>query len=157
MVDSLGDCTVTFGGNLCYRAAAAGVSAYNIICSALLFYAAVRILVVARTKSRQEFAIERQVESSSAGYMSAGAAAPRRREKYSTAPLVIALVVFFLVCYSVVNYLVLCITFSCPVSDSASSGQILNLLLVLNSAVNALVYALLKRDIRRQIKLMFIC
>ena len=136
---------------------ATGVSAFNIICSALLFYAVVRILVVARSKSRQEFAIERQVESSSASYMSAGETAPRKRKKYSTAPFIIALVVFFLVCYSVVNYLVLCITFSCVVSDSTSSGQILNLLLVLNSAVNPLVYALLKRDIRKQIKLMFIC
>ena len=136
---------------------ATGVSAFDIICSALLFYAVVRILIVARTKSRQESAIERQVVFSSAGYTSVRAAVPRRRKKYSTAPLIIALVVLFLVCYSVVNYLVLCITLSCLVSESASAGQILNLLLVLNSAVNPLVYAFLKKDIRRQIKLMFIC
>ena len=137
---------------------ATGVSAFDIICSALLFYAVFRILAVARTKSRQESAIGRQVESSSASYTSAGAAAPHRRKKYSSVPLIIALVVFFLVCYSVVNFLVLCNTFSCLGSDSASAtGQILNLLLVLNSAVNPLVYAFLNRDIRRQIKLMFIC
>ena len=136
---------------------ATGVSAFDIICSALLLYAVVRILVVARIKWRQEYAIERQVESSSVSYTAAGAAVSRRRKKYSTAPLIIALVVFFLICYSVVNYLVFCITFSCLVYDSASAGQILNLLLVLNSAVNPLVYAFLKGDIRRQIKLMFIC
>ena len=137
---------------------ATGVSAFDIICSALLLYAVVRIFVVARTKWRQESAIERQVEFSFASYPSAGSrvAISRRRKKYSPAPLIIALVVFFLICYSVVNYLVLCITFSCLLSDSTSAGQILHLLLVLNSAVNPLVYAFLKRDIRRQIKLMFI-
>ena len=136
---------------------ATGVSAFDIICSALLLYAVVRILVVARIKWRQESAIERQVESSSASYRSAGSAVSRRRKKYNAAPLIIALVVFFLICYSVVNYLVMCITFSCLVFDSASAAQILILLLVLNSAVNPLVYAFLKRDIRRQIKLMFNC
>lgn len=164
MVDPLCDCTVTFVGIYATQSTtvlkilrATGVSAFDIICSALLFYAVVRILVVVRTKWRQESATERQVESNSASYTSARAAVSRRRKKYSTAPLIIALVVLFLICYSLVNYLVLCITFSCLVYDSASAGQILNLLLVLNSAVNPLVYAFLKRDIKRQVKLMFIC
>ena len=50
----------------------------------------------------------------------------------------------------VVNYLVLCITFSCH-NFSDNAGQILILLLVLNSSVNPLVYAILKKDIKMEI------
>ena len=50
----------------------------------------------------------------------------------------------------VVNYIVLCITFSCH-NFSNKAGQILILLLVLNSSVNPLVYAFLKKDIKMEI------
>ncbi|XP_078366098.1 adenosine receptor A2a-like [Oculina patagonica] len=124
-----------------------GVSAFDIIACVLLFYAVVRILVIARAQSHQEAAMELQVQSNRS---STEATSSRRRKKRSTAPFIIAIVVLFLGCYIVVNYLVLCITFSCQVSDKA--GQILILLLVLNSAVNPLVYAFLKRDIKMEIK-----
>ena len=124
-----------------------GVSAFDIISCVLLFYAVVRILVVARAQSHQEAAVERQVQSNHP--FPDAAPSYRRRKRNSTAPFIIAIVVFFLGCHSVVNYLVLCITFSCQVSDKA--GQILILLLVLNSTVNPLVYAFLKRDIKKEI------
>ena len=50
-----------------------------------------------------------------------------------------------------VNYLVLCITFSCP-DVSNETGQVVTFILVVNSAVNPLVYAFLKRDIKRKIR-----
>ena len=50
----------------------------------------------------------------------------------------------------VVNYLLLCITFSCH-NFSDKAGLILILFLVLNSAVNPLVYAFLKKDIKMEI------
>ena len=125
----------------------AGVSAFDIISCMLLFYAVVRILIVARAQSHQDAAMELQVQSN---FSSTEAAPSCRRKKRSTAPFIIAIVVLFLGCYVVVNYLVLCITFSCQVSDKA--GQILLLLLLLNSAVNPLVYALLKRDIKMETK-----
>ncbi|XP_078366070.1 octopamine receptor beta-2R-like [Oculina patagonica] len=129
-----------------------GVSAFDIISCVLLFYAVVRILAIARAQLRHESTIERQIESSCS---STGAVISRRRKRQNSAPFIIALVVFFLVCYIVVNYLVLCLTFSCRVSGNA--GQIVTSLLVLNSAVNPLVYAFLKKDIRRQISVMLLC
>ena len=92
-----------------------GVSAFDIISCVLLFYAVVRILVVARTKSRHESSRERQLDSSYA-YTGPVISHRRIRKKQNTAPFIIALVVFFLVCYSVANSLLLCITFSCRVS-----------------------------------------
>ena len=128
-----------------------GVSAFDIISCTLLFYAVVRVLVVARGQSHQASAMELQVQSKhSCNESPEEPATSHRREKHNTARFIIALVVFFLGCYVVVNCLILCITFSCKLSDKA--GQIVTLLLVLNSAVNPLVYAFLKRDIKRQIK-----
>ena len=128
-----------------------GVSAFDIVCCALLFYAVVRILVVARAKSHketEETAIELQVQFTHSSTDNANSR--RRRNKHNTAPFIIAILAFFLGCYMVVNYLVLCITFSCHnLYDKA--GLILTLFLVLNSAVNPLVYAFLKKDIKKEI------
>ena len=88
------------------------VSAFDIISCALLLYTVVRILVVARAQSRkeaEETTIELQIQFSHASTDNANSR--RRRKKRSTAPFIIAIVAFFLVCYVVVNCLVLCTTF----------------------------------------------
>ncbi|XP_078366140.1 trace amine-associated receptor 8a-like [Oculina patagonica] len=126
-----------------------GVSAFDIISCALLLYAVVRILVVARARSRQEAAIELQIQSNLSSEATTEARTTRRRRKHSTACFIIAIVVLFLGCYIVVNSLVLCLTFSCQVSDK--TGQVVTCLLVFNSAVNPLVYAFLKRDIKMEL------
>ena len=128
-----------------------GVSAFDIVCCALLFYAVVRILVVARAQSHkeaEETAIQLQVQFTHSSTDNTNSL--RRRNKHNTAPFIIAIVAFFLGCYVVVNYVVLCITFSCH-NFSDKAGQILILFLVLNSAVNPLVYAFLKKDIKMEI------
>ena len=130
-----------------------GVSAFDIMCCVLLFYTVVRILVVARAQSHQEAeetAIQLQVQFSHSSTDNNDANSRRRRKKHNTAAFIIAIVAFFLGCYVVVNYLVLCNTFSCH-NFSDKAGQILVLLLVLNSSVNPLVYAFLKKDIKMEI------
>jgi len=132
-----------------------GVSAFDLISCALLFCGVVRILVVARAQSRQVSAIELQVQRSTSSHAcnqstATEPATSRRRKKHNTASFVIAMVMFFLGCYVVVNYLVLCLAFSChQVSDD--TAQVVICLLVLNSTVNPLVYALLKNDIKMEI------
>jgi len=132
------------------------VSAFDIICCASLFYTVVRILVVARAQSHKEAdeaAIEQQIRCTHSSADNENSR--RRRKKHKTASFIIAIVTFFLGCYVVVNYLVLCITFSCHnLSDNA--GQILIIFLVLNSSVNPLVYAVLKKDIKKEI-IMLVC
>jgi len=129
-----------------------GVSAFDIISCVLLFYTVVRILVVARAQSHkqaEENAIELQVQFNHSS--TDDATSRRRRKKHKTAFFIIAIVAFFLGCYVVVNYLTFCMTFSChSVPDKA--GLILSLFLILNSSVNPLVYAFLKKDIKLEIK-----
>ena len=76
-------------------------------------------------------------------------AASRRpgRRKHSSAPLVIAIVVFLLACHLVKSYPIVSIMF---VSDRVSDNVALlvTILLVANSAANPLVYAFLKRDLK---------
>ena len=124
-----------------------GVSAFDTMFCALLFYAVVRILLVARVQSRQESPIELQVQSNRSATESTNS---RRRKRGSRAPFIIAIIAFFLGCYLVVNSLVWCVTFSCH-NFSVTVNQTLILLLVLNSSVNPFVYAFLKRDIKRHI------
>ena len=123
-----------------------GVSAFDIICCALLFYAVVRILVVARARSHEVSEIERQVQTNHSIEFSNS----HRRGKNITARFIIALVVFFLGCYLAVSYLVLCFTFPCHILPD-QAPQVVTCLLVLNSAVNPFVYALLKKDIKEEI------
>ncbi|XP_020610442.1 trace amine-associated receptor 9-like [Orbicella faveolata] len=130
-----------------------GVSAFDIISCVLLFYTVVRILVVARAQShkeaQKEAAIELQVQFTHSSTDNANSR--RRRKKHKTASFIIAIVAFFLGCYVVVNYLVLCMAFSCH-NFSDEAGLILILFLVLNSSVNPLAYAFLKKDIKMEIK-----
>ena len=129
-----------------------GVSAFDIVSCVLLFCAVVRILVSARAQSHQVREIELQLQCN---FSSPEAGTPRRRRtprRTPTARFIIALVGFFLGCYVIVNFLVLCVTFSCPVPEE-EVGHIVTSLLVLNSAVNPVAYALLKRDVKREIGL----
>ena len=123
-----------------------GVSAFDIICCVLLFYAVVRILVVARARSHEVSEIEQQVQTNHSIEFSNS----HRRGKNITARFIIALVAFFLGCYIAVSYLVLCFTFPCHIMPD-QAPQLVTCLLVLNSAVNPFVYALLKKDIREEI------
>ena len=125
------------------------VSAFDILSCALLFYAVVRILVVARAQTHQEAAIELQLQCNQSSVAREDTATCRRRNKRTTAPFIIALVLFFLGCYVAVNSLILCMNFSCNLSEIA--GYVVTTLLVLNSAVNPFVYAFLKKDIKREI------
>lgn len=125
-----------------------GVSAFDITSCILLFYAVVRILIVQAQHKHAVKSMEQQIQLNQTLNQSA---LPRRHNGRNTAGFIIAIVMFFLGCHVVVNYLILCLTFSCEnMSDKA--GLVLTFLLILNSAVNPFVYACMKRDIKRELK-----
>ena len=124
-----------------------GVAAFDILSCILLFYAVVRILIV---QAQQNSALQAEERRLSHNQTLNQVSLPRRSSRRCyTAGFIIAIVVFFLACYMVVNYLLFCIAFSCNrLPDNA--GLVITFLLIGNSAVNPLVYAFLKRDIKRE-------
>ena len=125
-----------------------GVSGFDIFCSALLVYAVVRILTVIRAQSRRISAMESLRKKLHTG-VSLSSPAPPIRRKHNSARLIIAMVVFFLACHLVKNYLILRIVFVSDMSENLA--LVVTVLLVANSAANPLVYAFLKRDIKREV------
>ena len=72
-----------------------------------------------------------------------------RRPKHNSARFIISIVVFFLGCQVAINYLVLRYMF---VSERPKYvGLVVTILLIANSAVNPLVYAFLKQDMKKEI------
>ena len=136
-----------------------GVSAFDILSCLLLLYGVSRIFLVVRTQLHKDQAIESVLEVTKAqeqqDHSSTKSVSKSRGKKHNTVRFLIAIVAFFLGCHAVINYLVLRIMFSDDVSDTA--GKVLTLLLVLNSAVNPLVYAFLKKDIKRELKRLIHC
>ena len=79
-----------------------GVSGFDILCSTLSVYAVVRILAVIRAQSLQYYAMKslrKELQNSPKRALLKTAASRRPgRRKHSSAPFIIALVVFFLAC-----------------------------------------------------------
>lgn len=124
------------------------VSAFDVISCVLILYAVVRILAVARAQSHQEFATE--LEEIQSNQSSSETTTSRKHQKHNTASFIIAIVAFFLLCHLAVNGVILWTTFSKNIS--ATVGQVVILLLLINSAVNPFVYAFFKSDIRIEIR-----
>ena len=124
------------------------VSAFDMISCALLFYAIVRILMVVRARSHRKPSAKPQVQFNQ---LCSKKKTFHPRVRHTTAWFTIVLVTFFLGCYLAVTYLVLRFTFSCQNESNEASGHVVIFLLVVNSAVNPLVYAFLKSDIKREL------
>ncbi|KAL9981370.1 hypothetical protein ACROYT_G010068 [Oculina patagonica] len=74
--------------------------------------------------------------------------------KAATVRLVIALVAIFVVCYGTEIYITICQTFELRVV-SKDERTAFSLLLMANSVLNPLVYAILKKDVKRETKALF--
>ena len=133
-----------------------GVSGFDILCSALLVYTILRILVVARAQLLQNSkmnSVKRFLESSRLQVWESESAAentPYSRWRHHSAGFIVAIVVFFLAGHAGINYIILHIAFgSTDVNNIA--GPVVTFLLVTNSAINPMVYAFLKRDIKTEL------
>lgn len=74
----------------------------------------------------------------------------RRKLNYGNVSVVVSVVVFFTICYSVELFTSICNIFHLPLI-SRSTWSVRHILLVTNSALNPIAYAIFKRDIKRAI------
>lgn len=132
-----------------------GVSAFDLVCCSLLLYSVIRILIVARTQSKRDPAMEninRNLKSAEQRFqqnpLSTETAYTPRPKRNMTASFIIVILLFFLGCHVVINCLIILIILARDVSDKA--GWVVTLLLAINSAANPLVYAFLKHDIKKE-------
>ena len=75
------------------------------------------------------------------------------REGRAASKMTVAIIFFFVVCYVVENYKCFCFVFG-MCKTTATLEQVIDLLFVINSAVNPVAYAFLKRDIKAVLQLM---
>lgn len=124
-----------------------GVSIFDKSAYVLLSHAVARILIVAQAKANGDSTFRKAVRPleihEGHNCVSKKTAPIFKRKKHGAAYFIIALVALFLVCHAIIiNYLVLCFTFSYKLYKKGP--EILTLFLVSNSAANPLVYAFLK-------------
>ena len=114
----------------------------------ILIAATLHILFIARKISLQESALLIQVRFNQASN-SVTIKAAKAGLKTSTVRVVAAVVAIFAACYATEIYATICEMFElCEVNVDAQTA--FSLLLMLNSALNPLVYAFLKQDIKRE-------
>ena len=118
---------------------------FEILPCLFLLIATIQIIITARRCWRQNARLHAQLRFNQVS---------QRQPRYlSSARVIIAVLVVFLTCYCVELYSVI----SFLVSSSNPTQEVVNvivLLAVVNSSVNPIAYALFKRDIRRELKIL---
>ena len=76
-------------------------------------------------------------------------------ESRAASKMTVTIIFFFVICYVVENYKCFCIVFS-MCKTTATLGQVIDLLFVINSAANPVAYAFLKRDVKTVLRRMFV-
>ena len=102
-----------------------------------------QIIITARRHWRQDAHLDSQLQYNQPNH--------RRAKDFSTAKVIIVVVMIFLACYSVELYdSVHFIIYSSSPTEEVE--KVISLLIVVNSAANPIAYALFKRDIRKELQ-----
>lgn len=120
----------------------------------ILIAVTLHILFIARKLSIQMSSLLTQVRFNLAANSVTMNAPVRVGLKTATVKLVIAVVAIFVLCYGTEIYITICQTFGLRVV-STHEQTAFSLLLMANSVLNPLVYAILKEDIKRETKALF--
>ena len=129
---------------------------FEIAPTIILIAATLHILVIARKISTQMSTLLTQVRYNRAANSAIAMNAPIRVGlKASTVKMVTAVVIVFVACYGTEIYVSFCGSpfYLCEVSTDTKT--FISLLPMVNSTLNPLVYAFLKRDIKRETKALF--
>lgn len=124
---------------------------FQLIPSVLFVYVIGRLCLIARDISRKEAFILNQIRYNLATQETNPNTNRHTEKKSASAKIVIFIISLFVLCHVGGNYRCFCFVFKICVVPEALR-KVIHVLFVVNSAVNPLVYAILKKDMKRELK-----
>ena len=128
------------------------VSVFQLIPSVLFVFVTWRLCCIARDISRKEALILVQIRFSLKPQENTPTV-KKQGEKKASVKMIVVIILLFILCHVGGNYLCFCFVFKLCVA-SESLKKVIQIVFIVNSAVNPLVYAVLKKDIKNELKKM---
>ena len=129
------------------------VSVFQLIPSVLFVFVTWRLCyIIAKDISRKESKVLAQIRFNSNPQRNMQTV-NRQGEKKAAVKMIVLIILLFVLCHVGGNYLCFCFVFKlCFVSENLRN--LIHVLFIMNSAVNPLVYAVLKKDMKNELKRM---
>ena len=128
------------------------VSVFQLIPSVLFVFVTWRLCCIARDISRKESLLLAQIRFNSNPQQNAPTLR-KQGEKKASVKMIVLIILLFVLCHIGGNYRCFCFVFKLCVA-SANLKNVIHVFFIVNSAVNPLVYAVLKKDMKDELKRM---
>ena len=128
------------------------VSIFQLIPSVLFVFVTGRLCFIARDISRKESLLFAQIRFNFKPQQNLPTV-KKQREKKAAVKMIVLIILLFVLCHIGGNYRCFCFVFKLCV-PSENLGKVIHVLFIVNSAVNPLVYAVLKKDMKNELKKM---
>ena len=125
------------------------VSAFQLIPSVLFVFVTGRLCCIARNISRKESRLLAQIRFNSKPQQNV--TVKKQREKKASVKMIVLIILLFVLCHVGGNYRCFCFVFKLCVA-SENLNNVIHVFFIMNSAVNPLVYAALKKDMKNELK-----
>ncbi|XP_078350249.1 octopamine receptor beta-1R-like [Oculina patagonica] len=127
------------------------VSIFQLVPSLLFIFVTARLCFIARNISREESLLLAQIRFNFKPQENL--ARRKHREKKASVKMIVFIILFFVLSHFGGNYRCFCFVFKlCIVPETLR--KVIHILFIANSAVNPLVYAVLKKDMKKELKKM---
>ena len=121
-----------------------------------LLLATGHMIYTARRLSRQRMVLVAQLNFNRPQESTAVITVNREAKMKSSVKIVVVVVVWFVVCYSLDSYLCVCYEFqACKPSLPIGFGFVVRLMYIINSALNPIAYSIVKGDIKKELRRLF--
>lgn len=129
------------------------VSAFQLIPSVLFVFVTWRLCCIARDISRRELLLLAQIRFNFDPQQNIKTVKKEGEKRSSVKMIVLIILLFDVLCHIGGNYRCFCFVFKLCVA-SETLKRVIHVLFIMNSAVNPLVYAVLKKDMKDELKRM---
>ena len=129
------------------------VSVFQLIPSVVFVFVTGRLCFIARDISRKESLLLAQIRFNFKPAQQNVPTAKKHREKTASVKMIVLIILLFVLCHVGGNYRCFCFVFKLCVA-SENLDNVIHVLFIINSAANPLVYTVLKKDMRNELKRM---